>query len=530
MTTARTLLAVALGATLLALGGGEGHAQRYGGILRALHDDNPPSLSIHEEATTRTTWVMVPTYSNLVWYDPFQPRESLESIRPDLAEQWGWSEDGLRLTFTLRQGVRWHDGKPVTGSDVKHTWDMVRGVSAAKLKLNPRKGWYFNLANIVTNGDREVTFVVKRPQPSLLAMLATGYSPVTPAHVAPPELRTRSVGTGPFRLKEYVRDQRIVLEKNPDYFVKGRPYLDGIEYPIVKSQASRVATMVAGKADLMAQSYTPKPVYDQLLKANVGLAFAEQPTSGTRNIIVNAKKPPFDNPRVRRAVALALDRQSLIQSVFQGGAVRGSVLLPAPQGRWGLTPEQLAKLPGYGAPEANKEEARRVLAAEGYGPEKPLRFKVATRNQAGYTDVAAWVIGEMEKVGVKAELETIEVGQWFGRVARREFQFGLNATALAIDDPDAAFYENYKCGSQRNYTDYCNPELEKLYDKQSSEFDFERRLKLAQQIDITITEDGARPMLVYRIDYHAHAPYVRNIIPHPMIYNAWRFTEVWLDK
>ena len=112
------------------------------------------------------------------------PQNSLQSIVPDLATSWSWSEEGTELTFPLRQGVKWHDGKPFTAKDVKCTWDLLMGIGEDKLRVNPRKSWYGNVEEVKTNGDYEVTFKLKQPQPALLALLASGWSPIYPVPCA----------------------------------------------------------------------------------------------------------------------------------------------------------------------------------------------------------------------------------------------------------------------------------------------------------------------------------------------------------
>ncbi|MBI4083335.1 MAG: peptide ABC transporter substrate-binding protein, partial [Candidatus Lambdaproteobacteria bacterium] len=150
-------------------------AQKYGGTLKALASDNPPNFSIHEASSFVTTFPMVPMFNNLVTYDPLQVRESFATIIPDLAESWQWVNGNRELVLKLRQGVTFHDGRPFTSRDAKHTFDIVRGKSLKRLRLNPRKLWYFNIEEIVTNGDHELVLKLKRPQPSILAMLATGF-------------------------------------------------------------------------------------------------------------------------------------------------------------------------------------------------------------------------------------------------------------------------------------------------------------------------------------------------------------------
>src|SRR5712672_1185469 len=144
-------------------------AQKQGGILRVYHRDSPASASIHEEATYSVNVPFMPVFNNLVMYKQDVPQNSLESIVPDLAESWAWSDDKKTLNFKLRQGVKWHDGKPFTSNDVKCTFDMLMGKSPQKFRKNPRKSWYDEVVDVTTNGDSEVAFNLKRPQPALLA-------------------------------------------------------------------------------------------------------------------------------------------------------------------------------------------------------------------------------------------------------------------------------------------------------------------------------------------------------------------------
>jgi len=142
-------------------------AQKQGGILKMYSPDSPASMSIHEEATVFAEGPMMGVFNNLVMFDQHVPQNSLQSVLPDLATGWSWSEEGTELTLPLREGVTWHDGKPFTARDVACTFDLVTGKSSEKLRVNPRKSWYRNLERVTTNGDYEVTFHLTRPQPAL---------------------------------------------------------------------------------------------------------------------------------------------------------------------------------------------------------------------------------------------------------------------------------------------------------------------------------------------------------------------------
>src|SRR5712672_4184675 len=322
-------------------------AQKSGGILKIYHRDSPASMSILEEGTNSTEIPMMGVFNNLVMYDQHVAQNSLSSIVPELATSWSTSEDGKQLTFRLRQDVKWNDGKPFTASDVKCTWDMLTGKSSEKLRLNPRKSWYNNVEEITTNGDYEATFVLKRPQPWLIALLASGYAPVYPCHVPPRDMRTHPIGTGPFKFVEFKTNERIVLVRNPDYWKKGRPYLDGIEYTIIPNRSTAILSFIAGKFDLTFPFEVTVPLLRDV-KSQAPQAICELgPANAHANLIINRDSPPFDNPQMRRALALALDRKAFIDILTEGQGDVGGAMQPPPEGVWGLPPDMLRSLPGY---------------------------------------------------------------------------------------------------------------------------------------------------------------------------------------
>jgi len=188
-------------------------AQKPGGILRVHVLDSPPSLSMHEEAAPEPARATMGVFNNLVMFDQHAKQNNMQSIVPDLATGWSWSEDGTQLTFPLRHGVRWHDGKPFTAKDVKCTWDLLTGSSTEKLRLDPRKSWYGNLVEVTMNGDDGVTFHLQRPEPAFVMLLASGYSVVYPCHMAPSEMRQHPIGTGPFKFVEFKPNERITLKQ-----------------------------------------------------------------------------------------------------------------------------------------------------------------------------------------------------------------------------------------------------------------------------------------------------------------------------
>src|SRR5499425_3244025 len=207
-------------------------------------------MSILEEATNSTEIPMMGVFNNLVLYKQDVAQNSLQSIIPDLATDWSWNEEGTELTFRLRSGVKWHDGHPFTANDVNCTWDLLLGKSQEKLRANPRKAWYQNLDEVTADGNFTATFRLKRPQPAIIALLASGYAPVYPCHVPPRDMRQHPIGTGPFKFVEFKPNEYIKVTRNPDYWKKDRPYLDGIEYTIIRNLSTAVLGFVAGKFDM----------------------------------------------------------------------------------------------------------------------------------------------------------------------------------------------------------------------------------------------------------------------------------------
>jgi peptide/nickel transport system substrate-binding protein len=526
----RDLRTIAAALLLLAASSAEPtFAQKQCGIVRMSHFDSPASMSMHEEATAAANRPMMGIFNNLVMYKQDVPQNSLQSIVPDLAVNWSWSEDGTELTFPLRQGVKWHDGKPFTARDVKCTWDMFAGKSSEKLRLNLRKSWYRNLEEVTVSGDDEVTFRLKRPQPSFLALLASGWSPVYPCHVAPRDMRTHPIGTGPFKFVEFKPNELIRVRRNPDYWKPGLPHLDGIDYVIIPNLATRILGFVAEKFDTVTGVTVPllKDVKNQAPLAVCEVA----PTNVPRTLLVNPTAPPFDNRDLRRAMALTLDRKAFIDIITEGLGDVGSVMLPPPEGVWGMAPDMLKTLPGYDPDVTkNRTEARKIMESLGYGPDNRIAVKVSIRNIAPTRDPAVILIDQLKEIDIDGELETVDTTQWYPKVQRRDFRVGMVVSENGLDDPDPLVYENYVCGGERNYGGYCNPQLDQLVDRQSMEPDREKRRQLVWEIERKLAEDYVRPVIFYARQATCWQKRVKGLtLMVNSIYNGSRFEDLWLD-
>ena len=375
-------------------------AQKKGGTLRLYHNDNPPSTSLHEEATIASVTPFAAIFNNLVVFDPAKVHESIDTVIPDLAESWSWDSTNTKLTFKLRQGVKWHDGQPFTAKDVQCTWRMLIGKTETQdFKRNPRKVWYTKLQDVSVNGDYEATFELSEPQPSLPVLLASAFSPVYPCHVPQQVMRTKPVGTGPFKFVEFKRGESVRLVRNPDYWKKDRPYLDEITFRMIDSRATRMLAFATGDYDITFPSDVSVPLMKDI-KARAPNAICEMTATGTQiNLMVNRVNPPFDNPDIRKAMSLALDRKPFNTILMEGLARMGGAMLAKPEGEWGMPPEMVSSLTGYGPDtEKNVAEAQAIMQKLGYSDAKPLQIKIQTRNLPTYRDPAVILTDQLKKI------------------------------------------------------------------------------------------------------------------------------------
>jgi peptide/nickel transport system substrate-binding protein len=345
-------------------------------------------------------------------------------------------------------------------------------------------------------------------------------------------MRQHPIGTGPFKFVEFKPNESIKVTKNADYWKPGRPYLDGIEFPIIPSVATRALVFVAGTVDMTLSYGVSMPLLRDL-KGQVPDAICEVDTdNGSRNLIINRAVPPFDKPELRRAMTLALDRKAFIDILVEGQGLVGGTMQPPPDGVWGVPPELLKTLSGYGADVAtNRAEARKIMEQLGYGPAKRLAVTVSTRNTAGYRDPAVIAIDQLKEIYIDGTLDTIETANWFPKVIRKDYIVGVNINETGLDDPDQMFYENYACGSDRNYTGYCSPQLDALIDRQSMEADPGKRRELVWAIERVLAEDASRPIIFYTRVATCWRPWVKGLtMMVNSVFNGWRMEDVWLDK
>jgi peptide/nickel transport system substrate-binding protein len=507
-------------------------AQKPGGVLKMYVWDNPPSMSMLEGGNVIGQRTTMGVFNNLVMFDQHVKQSSLESIVPDLATSWSWNEEGTALTLPLRHGVKWHDGKPFAAKDVQCTWDLLLEKSSDKLRVNTQKSWYRNLEEVTTNGDYEVTFHLKRPQPAFLMLLANGFAPIYPCHVPARDMRQHPIGTGPFKFVEFKPNESIKVTRNADYWKKDRPYLDGVEWTIIKNMSTATLGFISGKFDMTFPATLTVPLFKDVRSQSPQAICELTPFGGINtHLLVNRDKPPFDSPDLRRAMALSLDRQAFIDTITQGEGQIGGVLQPPPEGLWGMPPDLLKELPGYDPDvQNNRAQARHIMEKLGYGPDNRLQIKVSVRDLPPFRDPAVILIDQLRQVYIDGELEIIDTTLYYPKIRRKDYAIALNLS-LGGPDPDPILDAAYSCGSQTNLSGYCNPEVDKLIERQSIEADPGRRKQLVWTIERKLAEDGARPIIFYSRAGTCWHPYVKGLtIMVDSLHNNNRYEDLWLDK
>ena len=349
---------------------------RSGGELVFAVGGTPPSYDGHRETTFAMLHPIAPHYSTLLRFDP----QNYPKIVGDVAESWSISRDGLTYTFKIRKGIQFHDGSPLTSKDVKATYDKI--VFPPEGVVSARQASYDVVKKIETPDPYTLVFQLKHLSASFLANLASPWNFIYKADILAKDPRwyeKNIMGTGPFTFVEYVAGSHWVGKKNPNYFIKGRPYLDGYRAVIIRDTAPRVAAVRSGQALIEFRGFNPAARDDITKSAGNRVVVQETPWACNILVTINNEKKPFNDARVRRALSLAIDRWGASKALSQISVMKyvGGLLRP---GSEFATPEsELTKLSGFGKNvNAARKEARRLLKEAGV-PEG-FTFTLKNRN------------------------------------------------------------------------------------------------------------------------------------------------------
>lgn len=500
-----------------------GNQPKSGGTLTFPLPADPVSFDMHQESGGQHQIALMPAYNGLLQFDPLAWPEA--KVVPDLVKDWQISPDGLEYTFVLKSGVKWHDGQPLTGDDVKTSLDRIR--KPPKGVRSPREAALSPIKDIEASDPTTVKVHLSHPSASLASILAIDWLVVMPKHIidAKGDMKHDIVGTGPFKLKEYVPGTSLSYVKNPDYFVPGRPYLDGIQIYVIRDESTRFAALRTGRVLYQPYPYGVSPTEADLLKddPNIVVQMTWEPT--LFHFRMNLQRAPWSDPRVRKAVALAFDRQAFIKTTMQGSGLLGAHM-PS-KGPWGIPEEELLKMPGYRQPkDQDIAEAKKLLAEAGY----PTGFSttVLTRPESSHRARGTFAVAELAKLGIKAEHVVKEAAVYDDTLLRGAFDTQTHGPATAIDDPDLRFGENYVTGAGRNYGKYSNPKFDELFQQQSETLDVNERKKLVRQMEDILLEDNPDVPLAWSIIRVAHSSKVKNYKIASSAYLNNKLQEVWI--
>lgn len=489
----------------------------------------PPSFDAHQEATFAVIHTTAPFYSLLVKIDP----GNYPKVVPDLAESWTVSQDGRVYTFKLRDGVKFHDESLLTSRDVKASLDHV--IFPPQGVISPRKAVYAQVQSVDAPDPRTVQVRLRRPQPGMLTFLASPWNYIYKADLLekdPNWYKTHIMGTGPFRFSEYVPGSYMTGKKNPDYFVKGEPYLDSFRALIIVDATARVDAFRSGR--VAADFVGATPTRDQAdLKQALGSHLVIQRSSWACDLLVaiNHEKKPFDDPRVRRALSLAIDRYTaapVINQFSEFGAVAG---LDQPGSPFALTKLELAKIPGYGySTDKNRAEARQLLREAGV----PEGFSIVYSNRGitGPERVGVFLIDQWRKIGLNVTQQVLETAQEFAALRSGNYTIASDFSCDFVQEPDLTLVKYISSDkSPINYSRYSDPALDSLYDRQSQERDADKRRQLVWEFERReMGEMAHQPVVLAQVRAVTLWDYVKGWKVTPSHYLNQDLATVWLAK
>ena len=462
-------------------------AQTPSGVLRVLSETGPNSFDGFSPGLNRqsiqVSWNVYDRLVRFAWKDRGDGTAAFDyfALEGELAEGWTVSEDGRAITFTLREGAVFHDGRPVTAADVK--WSLDRVVASPIGKAQFASGSMTDPAQFVVLDDRRIRIDLPQPDRFALPNLALTYPVIVNSELAKQHataedpfamkwLQANAAGGGAFRIAEATPGERVLFERFDAWRSGPRPGLERVLWQVVPEPETRIAALARGEADVM-QDVAPRDV--ARIAALPGVRVAGVPTQAFQFIGMNTAIAPFDNPKVRAAIAAALPYEDMFKAALHG---RGLPL-------WGAAKAGDLRFPqpmGYGT---DLEAARALMADVG-----PLAVRFAfDSGQAGVAEPVAILLQEaLAKIGIAVEIDKVPAGQLGSRLQDKAVPFYFEGSIAFLADPDYFFRIFYTGPTRWNFGSYANPEMDALVertrfatDRAAYEADVARMIALAKQ-------------------------------------------------
>jgi peptide/nickel transport system substrate-binding protein len=519
----------------LALAAAHGDKPRYGGKFLSAGNEKIPHYDMHQTSFGGIYAATAPAYNCLVRTSPYDPM-ALEVVA-ELAQTWEIGDGGKVITFHLHQGVKWHDGVPFSSADVKYTVERIMHPPQGMISV---RGPVFNaLVDRVEAPDPNTVVVYgKGPASMLLALFANGWNMIIPKHIVEKDpvnaLKTTVVGTGPFRLKEPPTTTLWKYERNPDYFIKGLPYLDEIEIHLIDDAQALAAAILSKRVfwnDSFSHPNLDGDMAQSMVKQNANLVHARTPSLAIAHLSMQTEKPPFDDLRVRQALSEAIHREALAELGKQTGVVGTG---DYPLGPWAMPREMRSQLIGYGPDMAKRiAHAKELLASyeQDKGKIDWSKLKLQCSTNIPVTCENAQIIQQLlKKINVNVVLEPMLVTQHRGNEVSGDYFLSTLLAGFDFDDPIDTFGQMFVTKGGRWYQRRSLPELDRLFEQQTFVPDPEARKKVIWEMDKLAMNDAAFLILHWIDLHHVQWNFVRGwtATPNARSTNA-RMDTVWLD-
>jgi peptide/nickel transport system substrate-binding protein len=506
---------------------------KHGGTLTyMIPADAPPSFDGHREVTFATVHSVAPFYSVLIRINPNNPSSTDDFVCDLCTEMPKPTDAGKTWTFKIRDSVKWHDGTPLTAADVAASWNSI--VYPAPGVLSARASIY-SMVDIITAPDPgTVVFKLKFATEAFLPALADAYAFVYKAETLakdPHWYEKNILGSGPFKFTSYELGQSISGVRNPDYYLKGLPYLDGFVGIYAPKESTRVEAIRGNRAALEFRGLPPSAEQQLRKGAEDKIAVQTSDWNCVNNMTINHKRKPFDDVRVRRALALAIDQWKGAPALAKVTNIKtvGGIVFPGSP--LAATKEELQKIAGFWPDiEKSRAEARRLLKEAGA---ENLSFELVVRNvDQPYKYTANWVIDEWSKIGVKVTQKVVPTGPWFEAMRGGTFDVVSESACQSLVNPILDVQKFLPTNvSPQNYNQYEDPKQVELYEK------------MLHETDPTKVRPAMRAFEDYTLDTAAHTLILvwwYRIVPYQSYVKGWKISPshfvnqdlgtVWLDR
>ena len=492
-------------ASLILLTGGFGLAQTSGGVLTAAWAQDPVGLDPHVTSAYSSFQILENVLDTLVTLDAEQ------NVIPSLAESWEVSDDNLQLTFTLRDGLMFSDGSPLTAEDVVYTYNRLLDPETAS-----GSAWKLGgVTDISAPDERTVVFTLEAPNPSLITKLAVDKTMgiISQSDVENGTINTQPMGSGPFMITDFQPGVSLTLERNSNYWQEGLPYLDGIDVRIITDESVRRTALVSGDVDwaisVPAQSVEELQGRDDIIVDDV-------PAGSYWYLGVNTNRDPISDAKVRQAISYAINREQIAEAATFGQAQPTQDPIPS-SSAWDY---------GYAPYEQDIEKAKQLLAEAGVGEGFELELMPTTQYEESIR-IAQVVQAQLAAIGINASIRTLEWAEWLEEEGAGNYDTYVCSWNVLVD-PDDFFYAQHKTGEVFNFTGYSNPTVDELLDEGRVTQDDERRREIYAEINRQIVDDAPYIYLYNPLNINAYHTYVQGYEARPD--QAIRFTETWLDQ